>query len=192
MSRLSLLSIQDAKKAAAQVDIPAPKAVASIYRALLQHPILAKRVNDLIETLLVESALNPQLRELIIMRIGWSNEGVYEWTQHWRIAQQFGVTERDLLAVRDWQGHEHWSVEQQTVLQATDEMLVKGAISSEAWEACTQVLPSDRERLELVTTIGTWKMVSDLLKCLEVPLDEGLTPWPPDGVSPGSWPGSTG
>jgi hypothetical protein len=31
--------------------------------------------------------LDPRLRELVIMRIGWLTASDYEWTQHWRVAQ---------------------------------------------------------------------------------------------------------
>jgi hypothetical protein len=41
--------------------------------------------------------------------------------------------------------------------------------------------------VEFVSTIGTWRMVSTLLKSFDVPLDEGLMPWPPDGTEPDDW-----
>ena len=38
-----------------------------------------------------------------------------------------------------------------------------------------------RELLELVVAIGNWRLFSSLLRSLEVPLEEGVAPWPPDG-----------
>lgn len=38
--------------------------------------------------------------------------------------------------------------------------------------------------LELVTAIGTWRMVSGILRTLEVPLEDGVGSWPPDGLGP--------
>ncbi|MEM1245356.1 MAG: carboxymuconolactone decarboxylase family protein [Acidobacteriota bacterium] len=181
-----MLSPRAAAKAAAQVGLPELKTAASIYRVLLHQPRLARQINDLFETLLMECDLDARLRELVVLRIGWTNEGVYEWTQHWRIAQQIGIEECDLLAVRDWREHGHWSREDTAALRATDEILAEGVISPETWALCCETLPSDRQRLELVVTIGTWKMISDLLKCLEVPLEDGLEPWPPHGESPAS------
>ena len=61
---------------------------------------------------------------------------------------------------------------------------IGGAISQETWDECAKHFPTDRERIELVATIGNWKMISEVLKSLEVPLDEGFAAWPPDGVSP--------
>jgi hypothetical protein len=37
-------------------------------------------------------------------------------------------------------------------------------------------------------TIGTWRMVSTVLKTLEIPLEDGVMPWPPEGRVPGEPP----
>ena len=182
--RVLPLSIAEAIEAAALVGIDEAKAGFSIYRVLLREPQYAKRVNDMAEMLMTDSQLDPRLRELIIMRIGWTKKGVYEWTQHWWIAGQLGVEERDLLAVRDWESHDHWSPVDRAVLRATDETLERGTISQPTWEGCAEHFPTDRERIDLVATIGNWKMMSEVLTTLAVPLEEGFAPWPPDGVVP--------
>lgn len=182
--RVPLLPVEEAKEAAAKVGIAELKAGLSLYRLLLRQPLIAKRINDMMETLSTESQFDARLRELIIMRIGWSNGGVYEWSLHWLIARQVGVAEADLRAVRDWEAHDHWSATDLAILRATDETLVDGVISQETWDECARLFPAERERLELVATIGAWKMISEVLKSLAVPLEEGIAPWPPDGVSP--------
>ncbi len=181
--RIPLLSIEDAKKAAGAVDVPAAMAELSVFRVLLRQPKLAKRVNDLLMTLLIGGEFDARLRELIIMRIGWVTDSVYEWTQHWRVALQLGVAESDILAVRDWEQHTHWSAVDRAILRATDETLENGFISSATWTECERHLPGDAEKLELVAAIGTWRMISAILKSLEIPLEDGVAAWPPDGLS---------
>lgn len=182
--RIPLLPIDEAKRAASEIEIPEAIAELSVFRILLRQPKLAKRVNDLLMTLLLGGALEPRLRELIIMRIGWVTGSVYEWTQHWRVALRLGVEESDLLAVRNWQKHAHWSDADRAILRATDETLETGAISGETWNECAKHLPTDAEQLELLGAIGTWRMISQILKSLQVPLEDGVAPWPPDGLSP--------
>ncbi|MCP4037078.1 MAG: carboxymuconolactone decarboxylase family protein [bacterium] len=182
--RVPMLSIDEAKKAASEARVSDAIAELSIFRILLRKPKLAKRVNDLLMTLLIGGDLDARLRELIIMRIGWATGSVYEWTQHWRVALQLGVEESDLLAVRNWQDHSHWSDVDRAILRATDETLENGAISAETWAECARHLPSDTEQLELVGAIGTWRMISAILKSLDVPLEDGVAEWPPDGLSP--------
>jgi alkylhydroperoxidase family enzyme len=182
--RIPLLPVADAKKAAAQLEVPEAIAELNVFRVLLRHPPLAKRVNDLLMTLLFRGQLDARLRELVIMRIGWATGSVYEWTQHWRIARQLEVPHEDLLAVRDWRSHTGWSAADRAVLAATDETLERGAISAGTWAECTAALPGVEEQLELVSAIGTWRMISQLLRSLEVPLEEGVASWPPDGAVP--------
>ena len=92
-----------------------------------------------------------------------------------------GVDEGDLLALRDWQRHDHWSACDRAVLQATDDVLEQGAIAPATWAACATHLSSAAEQLELVASIGTWHLISQLARSLEVPLEEGVEAWPPDG-----------
>ena len=69
-------------------------------------------------------------------------------------------------------------------MAATDEVLTDGAISRATWDQCEQHLGSARELIELVVAIGNWRMFSGLLRSLEVPLDDDLASWPPDGIAP--------
>lgn len=184
--RIPMLTIEEARARATELEIPESIAELSVFRTLLRQPKLAQRVNDLLLTLLIGGALDARLRELIIMRLGWATGSVYEWTQHWRVALQLGVSEEDVLAVRDWRAYAGWSDADRAILEATDETLEHGAISSETWAECVKHLPSHEQQLELVGAIGTWRMISQILRSLEIPLEEGIAPWPPDGIGPAS------
>ena len=182
--RIPLLPEADAKRAAEEAGVVEAIASLNIFRVLLRHPKLAKQVNDLLMTLLFKGRLDARLRELVIMRIGWSTGSVYEWTQHWRIALGLGVTEEELLAVRDWRAHAHWSPADRAVLAATDDTLAHGAVSPATWAECETAIPGVEERLELLAAIGAWRMISQILRSLDIPLEDGVEAWPPDGVSP--------
>lgn len=184
--RIPMLSVEDARKAAAPVEISEQVAELNIFRVLLNHPILAKRLNDLLMTLLFRGKLDARLRELVIMRIGWVTGSDYEWTQHWRIARELGLPEEDLLAVRDWRGSDRFSNADRAVLAATDETLEAGAISPETWALCRHHLGGSEELLELTAAIGAWRLISSLLQSVDIPLEEGVASWPPDGRMPGS------
>ena len=120
--RIALLPLDEAKKAAAEVEVPEAMADLSVFRVLLRQPRVAKQINDLLITLLFRGQLDGRLRELVIMRIGWATGSSYEWTQHWRVAQeQFSVTADDLLGLRDWRNHAAFGPPERAVLAATDE-----------------------------------------------------------------------
>ena len=183
-ARVPRLSVDDAKAAANAAGILDVYADLSVFQVLLRHPPLAKALHDLLAVLLFKGKLDARLRELVIMRIGWATGSVYEWAQHWRVATGLGINDADLLGVRDWQTCAHFGDAERAVLAATDETLADGTISEPTWRACERVLGSDEERLELVVAIGNWRMFSQLLRSLDVPLEDGVAPWPPDAVSP--------
>lgn len=185
-ARLPKLPLDEAKAAADEAAVPNYMAELSIFQVLLNHPPLARAINDLLATMLWHGALDARLRELAIMRIGWLTACDYEWTQHWRVASRLGVPGEDLLGVRDWRNHAGFGPAERAVLAATDDVVRDGAVSATSWAACEREFNGDTTVLvELVTVIGAWRMVSSILQSLEVPLEEGVSSWPPDGRPPG-------
>ena len=182
--RIPLLEKEVAVEIAEKMELPVQMAELSIFRVLLRNPKVAKQLNDLLITLIFQGQLDARLRELVIMRLGWCTGSVYEWTQHWRVARQLDIPEEDLLAVRDWQGSDRLGDADRAVLAATDEVLADGAISAATWALCEKYVGGPEELIELVVAIGNWRMISSVLRSLQIPLEDGVEPWPPDGVSP--------
>lgn len=184
--RIPMLDIAEAKQRAATCGIPENMAELSVFRIALHQPGVAAGLNTMLHELLWRGRLDARLRELIIMRIGWTTGAVYEWTQHWRVARLLDIPERDLLAVRDWRNDDGFGDAERAVLAATDETLEHGTITDETWAACRSVFDDDAILVEMVAAIGNWRLFSALLKSLDVPLEEGVEPWPPLGEPPSS------
>src|SRR5215217_103004 len=181
-SRVPRLPLEEAKAAADQAGVPDYMAELAIFQVLLNHPTLARALNDLLATMLWHGALDPRLRELAIMRIGWLTACDYEWTQHWRVACGLGVAADDLLGVRDWATHDGFGAAERAVLAATDDVVRDGAVSRQTWTTCERELGSNSAVLvELVTAIAAWRMIASILHSLVVPLEEGVSSWPPNG-----------
>lgn len=183
-ARIPQLSPDDAQQIAQSFGVPKQKTAISLYRILLQQPMLAKRINDLLETLSTDGTFDARLRELVVLRIGWQNNGVYEWSLHWSIALQLGVTEEELVGVKNWPEHDHWSAADRAAFQAADDIVATGVMSESTWVAFARAFRSSEDRLDLMAIILTWKMISDLIKNLAVPLDDGFAAWPPSGEAP--------
>ncbi len=183
-SRIPMLDVAEAKKRAAENGIPENMAELSVFRIALHQPGVASGLNTMLRELLWKGQLDARLRELIIMRIGWATGSVYEWTQHWRVARMLDIPERDLLAVRDWRNDSQFGDAERAVLAATDDTLDLGTITDETWAACRAVFDDDAILVEMVAAIGNWRLFSALLKSLDVPLEDGVDPWPPAGEPP--------
>jgi alkylhydroperoxidase family enzyme len=183
--RIPPLSAETSAARAEESGVPSYMARLSVFRVLLHHPRLAGALNGVLGTLLFDSLLDVRLRELIIMRLGWSTGSVYEWTQHWRIATDLGVPAEDVVGVRHWEDHGGFGPADRAVLSAVDDTLELGTLRPGTWEALRAHVSDDPAvLLEVVAVIGLWRMVAGVLRSVEVPLDAGLEPWPPDGVAP--------
>lgn len=178
-----MLTLEESLAAAERAGVVPQLAQLNVFRLLLRRERPAKALADLLLSLLFGGELDTRLRELVIMRIGWSTGSVYEWTQHWRIALDLGVTEADLLGVRDWPAHEGFDDLDRAVLAATDQCVAGEHIDDSTWAVIHRRLGDDAA-VELVAAIGAWTMISTLLRSLEIDLEDGVMPWPPDGATP--------
>lgn len=185
--RIGMMPIDEAKAVARSLGIAEQMGELSVFRILLRHPALAKALSGLLMMLLFEgNKLDGRLRELIIMRIGWVTGSEYEWTQHWRVSRQMEIPEAHLVAVRDWRNADCFDAADQAVLAATDETLRDGTIGDTTWSQCKEHVGGPEELMEMVAAIGNWRTFSQLLRSIKVPLEEGVTGWPPDGRKPTS------
>ncbi len=183
--RVDILPLEAARERAAEVGMIPAFADLNIFRVMLHRPKTAKALSDLLVSLLFGGELVDRLRELLIMRIGWVSGSDYEWTQHWRIAQeQFGCTEQDLLELRgDWRSSTHFGDDEKTLLAAVDSLIEQGTLSSDLASECLERLGRNAT-IELATAVGAWRLVSKVTNALEIPLEEGISSWPPDGKRP--------
>lgn len=184
-SRISLLSKEEAIAKGKTLGISEYIAGMNIFRVLLNHPRLAGELNSTIIALVSgEKEISDRLREIIIMRVSWKAYCDYEWSQHWLASLFFGLTEQELLSIRDWQKASCFNPIEKTVLSAVDELLDTHKISDATWHQLREFFKTDKGLIELVTCIGNWHMFALILNGLQVPLDEGMSGWAPDGKSP--------
>jgi len=183
--RVDILPADQARQVADSVGLIPAFADLNIFRVMLHRPKTAKALADLLMSLLFGGELDDRLRELLIMRIGWATGSDYEWTQHWRIArEQFGCSDEDLLELRaDWRSSTHFGENEKTLLAAVDALLEEGTLSGELAGRCLERFGRDAT-IELATAVGCWRLVSKVTNALQIPLEEGVVSWPPDGKRP--------
>ena len=184
-ARVLRLALDESKAAAEAAGVPDYMAGLSIFRVLLNHPALAKAVHDLLATMLWHGALEPRLRELMIMRIGVADRLRLRVDAALARRSRFGRVGRRPARRAGLDRHAAFGGAERAVLAATDEVLQEGAVSAETWAVCSRELGTDPAVLvELVTAIATWRMIATLLHSLEIPLEDGVSSWPPEGQPP--------
>lgn len=182
--RIPMMSTEEAVATAETIGVPAVIAPFSVFRVLLHHPDVAKALADLQSTLMFKADFDDRLRELLIMRMAWVMGSEYAWSRHWRQARLSGVPHDDLVAVRDWKGSDRFSTADRAVLAATDEILEYGAPTEQTWAECRKYFPTAKQQIELVVSLGSWRLMSQVIASLAIPLEDNVDSWPPDGVLP--------
>src|SRR5260221_12513257 len=73
----------------------------ALHKALANSPNGARAMNGLGQFIRHTSRLDPRLRELAILQVGWLAPSPYEWPHHAKIGLAFAVTAGALRALSD-------------------------------------------------------------------------------------------
>lgn len=184
IQRFPGVPVEQALEIGRELGVDATRSSRNWFRALAHNPHAAKGVCVLVDALLFHNTIPTRLRELMILRIAWVTGSEYEWSQHWRIARAAGLSEEDVLATQNWRASTRMTPTDRAVLAAVDDTLQFGKVSNDVWEECANQLGGPAELVEMMLIIGNWTMFSQFLQSMEVPLEEGLTTWPPKGIAP--------
>lgn len=143
----------------------------NIYRMLPHAETSLYGFMKLGNALLFKADLDPILRELVILRVGYLSEADYEVHQHLVVAAHVGVPAEKIAATKEGPDSPVYSDLERAVLQFTDEVVRDVKASDAAFDAVAEHL-SHREISELLMTIGFYMMVCRFLENLEVELEE--------------------
>jgi 4-carboxymuconolactone decarboxylase len=143
----------------------------NIFATLAHHPALLKRWLVFATHVLSKNTLPERERELVILRIGWLCESVYEWTQHVTIGRACGLTSDELDAIAVGPGDPRWADDDRWLLVAVDDLHRDARIGDPAWAALTTRF-STEQLLDLIFTIGQYNLVSMALNTLGVQLEQ--------------------
>ncbi|MEU4236921.1 carboxymuconolactone decarboxylase family protein [Actinoplanes sp. NPDC026619] len=141
-------------------------ALRPLDEVLLHSPPLADGWNSLLGAVRGDFALDPALRELIILRIAVLNRADYEWTAHEPVARAAGVTDEQLEGVRTGE-RTPFTAAQRAALDHTDAM-TRGIEVPESVFAALRPHFDERGLVELTAVAAAYNMVSRFLVALEV------------------------
>jgi alkylhydroperoxidase family enzyme len=68
----------------------------NLHKLLVNSPDMARAFSGMGSYIRFKSKLDPRLRELAILQVGWMEKSEYEFTHHVKIGKEFGVTDEDI------------------------------------------------------------------------------------------------
>ena len=95
MARLPYLNPEDL----AEGDRDLLKRMITLHRCLVNSPGAARAFGGLGQYIRFQAKIDPRLRELAILQVGWLAKSSYEWSHHVKIGYDFGVTDADIAAL---------------------------------------------------------------------------------------------
>lgn len=123
------------------------------------------------------NALPAREREIVILRTGYLCRSGYEFAQHRRIGLDAGLTEAEIADIKTGAGASGWSEADSLLIRAVDELCGDHFIADGTWRALARHL-DDKQRMDLVFTVGQYTQVSMILNTFGVQLErpEDLDP----------------
>jgi alkylhydroperoxidase family enzyme len=182
MARVPYLSTDDLEEA----DRDLLSRPISLNKALVNSPKAARAFSGVGGFIRYGSKLDPRLRELAILQVGWLARSPYEWSHHVKIGHDFGVTDDDIQALIDDTAGKHTTLNALTltVLKGAREISEAGAMTAATFATLQSILGNEQV-VDLTITIAFYCAVVRVLATLEIDVEPDYMPylerWPLPG-----------
>ena len=160
----------------------------NLHKLLVNSPDMARAFNGVGTYIRFKSKLDPRLRELAILQIGWLEKSEYEFTHHVKIGKEFGVTDEDITALMaETEGiQSRLEPLARAILKGAREMARDLEMSMTTFSEIKRQL-SDEQMVDLVLTIAHYCAVVRVLATMKIDNEphykEVLEQYPIPGVS---------
>jgi alkylhydroperoxidase family enzyme len=141
----------------------------NLHKLLVNSPDMARAFNGVGNFIRFKSRLDPRLRELAILQVGWLEKSEYEFTHHVKIGKEFGVTDADIQALMDETAGKPSKLEPlaRAILKGAREMVRDLGMSDATFAEIRKDL-SDEHMTDLVLTIAFYCAVVRVLATMKI------------------------
>jgi alkylhydroperoxidase family enzyme len=145
----------------------------NLSRAVVHSPGLTRSFGTVANFIRSGSLLDPRLREMAILQVGYVTRSGYEFSHHVKLARQSGVSDSDIRAIAEESaGHDSaLDALAKAVLRAAREMTIDLRVSDQTFALLRERL--DHERLiDLLGAIAFYNAVVRMLVTLEIDVED--------------------
>jgi alkylhydroperoxidase family enzyme len=141
----------------------------NLHKLLVNSPDMARAFSGMGGYIRFKSKLNPRLRELAILQVGWLEKSEYEFTHHVKIGKEFGVTDKDISAMMiETEGvQSRLEPLARAILKGAREMTKNLEMSMTTFAEIKKSL-SNEEMVDLVLTIAFYNAVVRVLATMKI------------------------
>lgn len=144
----------------------------ALYKLLVHSPGALRAFQGLGQFIRHASTLDPRLRELAILQVGYLARSPYEWSHHIKLGYDFGVSDADIKALIDDTEGRPAALDPLAalVLKGAREMTRDGALSDATHAALAAQLSSEH-LIDLIVTIGFYNAVVRVLASIAIDVE---------------------
>ena len=149
-----------------------------LAKALVNSPKAARAFFGLGGYIRHGSKLDPRLRELAILQVGWLAKSPYEWSHHVKLGHDFGVSDDDVRALIDDTDGKPTTLDAMSklVLLAAREITTGGEMSESTFAALQAAWGNERA-IDLTLTIAFYNAVVRVLGTLRIDVEPEYQPY---------------
>ena len=150
----------------------------NLFRALVGSPGAARRLQGIGQYIRHQSRLDPRLREMAILQVGYMTRSRYEFSHHIKISREFGVSEADLRELIEESEGQPTTLDPpvRAALRAAREMTRDLAVSDETFAELRRHLDGEC-LIDLIVTIAYYNAVVRMLATLEIDVEDEYLPY---------------
>jgi alkylhydroperoxidase family enzyme len=144
----------------------------NLYRLLAHSPRAARSLNTLARFIRDGSRLDPRLRQMAILQVGYVTRSAYEYSHHIRISRDFEVSDDDIRAIAAETAGRSSFLDPlaKAVLRAARDLSLDIEISDETFAALRQELDDER-LIDLLITIAYYNGLVRLMAATKIDVE---------------------
>lgn len=145
----------------------------NLYRAMVHSPDGTRSFLTLARYIRFHSRLDPRLREMAILQVGYLTRSPYEYSHHIKIGREFGVTDADIRAIEaDTKGQAtELPPLARAILRAARELTAQPSLSDDTFAELRKGL-DNQQLVDLLITISFYTGVVRLLAALQIDVED--------------------
>ena len=116
--------------------------------------------------------LDSKLRELAVMRVGFTQASKFVYSQHCKAARRFKISEAQIAAIPSWQVSDAFSPQERAVLAYVDCLILEGGRVPDGTFAALHSHLSDENIMELTYHALTYNLHAVTCKALRLEYDD--------------------
>jgi len=148
-----------------------------IYELMAHNPKTARAMLSLATHLRTGGTLDPKLKEMLILQVGYVTKCAYEYSHHLKVAERIGISEKDINAIADETAGETTHLDERTriALAAARQITTDLCCTDEL----DQLLLKHFEpavMMDLVVTVGFYSFIVRFLETLKIDVEDCYLP----------------